>query len=124
MGPATAVILLGHGSRRAEANQGLHDAARDLRAVLGGAWVEVAFLQLAAPTLADAVADCVHAGADRIVVEPFFLYAGAHVLDDIPRALEALRRDYTHVELLQAPPLGIHPKLAEIAAERLKEVLS
>ena len=124
MEQTTAVILLGHGSRRGEANQGLQDAARDLRKLLGGGWVEVAFLQMARPTLDDAVADCVRAGAQRIVVEPFFLFPGAHVLEDIPLALEALRRHYAHVEFLLAPHLGTHPKLAEIAAERLQEVLS
>jgi sirohydrochlorin ferrochelatase len=119
----TAVILLGHGSRLAEANEGLEGVARDLRAVLDGGWVEVAFLQLAHPTLAEAVADCIRAGADRIAVQPFFLFPGAHVLEDIPQALENLRRAYAHVEILLAPHLGAHPKLAEIARERLQEVL-
>lgn len=123
MGQTTAVILLGHGSRLAEANEGLEAVARDLRAVLGGSWVEVAFLQMARPTLDDAVGDCVRAGADRIVVLPFFLFPGAHVREDIPRALDELRRLYAHVSFLQAPYLGAHRKLAEIANERLQEVL-
>jgi sirohydrochlorin ferrochelatase len=46
------------------------------------------------------------------------------VLEDIPTAVEALRRDHPGVEILLAPHLGTHPKLAEIAAERLQEVLA
>lgn len=119
----TAIILLGHGSRRAEANQSLEAVAQDLRDLLGGAWVEPAFLQLAPPSLPTAVGDCVQAGADRIVVQPFFLAPGAHVLQDIPEALAELRRLYAHVEIVLAPHLGAHRKLAEIAAERLREVM-
>jgi sirohydrochlorin ferrochelatase len=118
----TAVVLLGHGSRLPEANEALGEVARDLRSLLGGGWVEVAFLQLARPSLPDAVADCVTAGAGRIVIQPFFLFPGAHVLEDIPRAVEGLRRDHRHVEVVLAPHLGSHPKLAEIVCERLREV--
>jgi sirohydrochlorin ferrochelatase len=118
----TAVVLLGHGSRLPEANEALGEVASDLRSLLGGGWVEVAFLQLARPSLFDAVADCVTAGADRIVIQPFFLFPGAHVLGDIPQAVESLRRDHPRVEILLAPHLGNHRKLAEIALERLGEV--
>lgn len=119
----TAIILLGHGSRRPEANRALDAVAQDVREILGGAWVETAFLQMAPPSLPTAVGDCVQAGADRIVVQPFFLFPGAHVLQDIPEVLEELRRCYPHVEIALAPHLGTHRKLAEIAAERLQEVL-
>jgi sirohydrochlorin ferrochelatase len=119
----TAVVLLGHGSRLPEANQGLAEVAGHLRFLHVGEWVEVAFLQLAQPGLGEVVFQCVQAGADRVVVQPFFLFPGAHVLQDIPAAVEALRRAHPAVEILLAPHLGAHRKLAEIAAERLQEVL-
>jgi sirohydrochlorin ferrochelatase len=119
----TAIVLLGHGSRLSDANRALEDVARDLRELLGGGWVEVAYLQLARPTLPDAVAGCVQAGADRIMIQPFFLFPGAHVLEDIPQTVETLRREHPRVEILLAPHLGAHRKLAEIALERLQEVL-
>jgi sirohydrochlorin ferrochelatase len=120
----TALILLGHGSRRTEANHGLAEIAEQLRALRHEGWVEIAFLQLARPSLGDAVFHCVQAGADRVVIQPFFLFPGGHVLQDIPAEVEALRRDHPTVEILLASHLGAHPKLAEIAAERIEEVLS
>ena len=119
----TAVVLLAHGSRLPDAGRAMEQVAQDLRDILGGGWVEVAYLQMARPALPDAVAGCVQAGADRVVIQPFFLLPGAHVLEDIPRAAEALRRDHPNVEILVAPHLGTHRKLAEIALERLQEVL-
>ena len=120
--PPIAVILLGHGSRRSEANRDLVEVARRLSALVGSP-VQEAFLQLAEPGLEEAVRRCVEAGARRIAVQPFFLFPGAHVLEDIPRAVEALRAAHPGVTLFLAPHLGAHPKLAEIAAERLQEVL-
>jgi sirohydrochlorin ferrochelatase len=106
----------------AEANEGLSDVARQLTSLLGGGRVEAAFLQMAQPDLREAVDRCVKAGSARIAVLPFFLFPGAHVLEDIPKAVDALRRAYPAVEIVLAPHLGAHPKLAEIAAERLQEV--
>lgn len=119
----TAVILLGHGSRLPEANQGLHGVAHRVAELLGAARVEVAFLQLARPGLAEAADRCVAAGAGRVAVVPFFLFAGAHVRDDIPQELERLRSRHPRVEFQMASVLGDHPKLAEAAAERAREAL-
>ncbi|GAB4277347.1 MAG: CbiX/SirB N-terminal domain-containing protein [Deferrisomatales bacterium] len=124
MGSAqTAVVLLGHGSRVEDANRGLRAVARSVAAQLGVETVEAAFLQFATPTLEEAASACVAAGARRVAVVPFFLFSGAHVLEDIPAALARLRRRFPDVEFRLSPVLGGHPKLAEAAAERVKEVL-
>lgn len=122
-GESEAVVLLGHGSRLRSGNQGLHQAAERVSELLGGVSVTVAFLQLADPGLEEAVESCIAAGARRIAVVPFFLFPGAHVREDIPRALEALRARHPGVELHLANALGGHPKLAEVAAERAQEVM-
>ncbi len=118
-----ALILLGHGSRKAEANEPLFELARMTAEALGGCRYGVAFLQLAEPTLADAVAEAAEAGARSIVVMPFFLFPGAHVTEDIPEELEGLRAKYPHCAIRLAPHLGTHPLLAQVAAERVKETL-
>ena len=46
-----------------------------------------AFMELAEPSLADAVAEAVAAGADEIVVQPCFLFDGNHIRRDIPEML-------------------------------------
>ena len=120
---AEAVVLLGHDSRLAGGTCGLEPVAARVAALLGGARVEEAFLQLAQPNLDEAVARCVAAGAERIVVVPFFLFPGAHVQEDIPQALERLAAVYPRVTLHLAEVLGGHPKLAEVAAERAREAL-
>jgi precorrin-8X/cobalt-precorrin-8 methylmutase len=118
-----AVVLLGHGSRLESANRALEEVAQRVAALLGVARVETAFLQLARPGLEEAVERCVRAGARRVAVVPFFLFPGVHVLDDIPHAVAALTARHPGVEMTVTPALGGHPKLAEAAADRVREVL-
>lgn len=122
--PLGALVLLGHGSRLDSSNQGLAEVARRLAAQLPVERVEVAFLQLARPDLTEAVARCVAAGARRVGIVPFFLFPGAHVLEDIPRAVDALRERFPGVTFVLAPAIGDHPKVVEAAADRAREILS
>ena len=121
---STAVILLGHGSRLAEANAGLTAVASRVAKLLHARWVEVAFLQLAQPGLREAADRCVAAGARRVAIVPFFLFPGAHVRDVIPAAVAHLRTQHPGVTFTVAAVLGDHPKLAEAAADRAREALS
>ena len=117
------MVLLGHGSRLESANRGLQEVAAQVAARLHPRKVEAGFLQLAEPGLAEAVERCVAAGATRVVVVPFFLFAGAHVREDIPALLDELATRHPGVELCQADVLGGHEKLAEVATERALEVM-
>ncbi|MFQ6110911.1 MAG: sirohydrochlorin chelatase [Nitrospinota bacterium] len=119
----TALILVGHGSKKEEANRTLLEVAAQVKASLGLEIVEAAFLQLAEPGLDEALAVCVGEGAERVILIPYFLYMGAHVTKDIPAwALEAKSR-YPQIELIVGKHLGYHPKLAEVVAERVREAL-
>jgi len=113
VGTGSAVVLLGHGSRRAEANRGLEQVARAVGSLLDGEAVEIAYLQLARPGLAEAVERCVAAGARRVAVVPFF----------IPAEVERLRALHPGVVISVGRVLGDHPKLAQAAADRAREAL-
>lgn len=120
----SAVILLGHGSRKEEANRALEDVAQKVASELGTDQVKVAYLQLATPGLEEVVGSFAREGVRRVVLVPFFLFAGAHVLEDIPDAVNALRRRHPGLEIAVASVLGDHPKLVEAAAERAREALA
>lgn len=114
--PAWGVVVLGHGSRVATANEPLLEVARMASERLGGAPVEGAFLQMASPTLAEAVEKLYSIGARRIHVVPFFLYPGAHVTEDIPAEVERLNVLYPSVDFILTGHLGVHPLMADIVA--------
>jgi precorrin-8X/cobalt-precorrin-8 methylmutase len=116
------IILIGHGSPRKEANnveimagllhRAIHPDCQDQ-------CVKAAYMQFAQPDIAATIAACVEQGADRIVVHPFFLYAGVHVTKDIPEAIEGAGRKYPGVEFVYTEPLGAHEGLVRIILERI-----
>ncbi|MCL6584362.1 MAG: precorrin-8X methylmutase [bacterium] len=117
-----ALILLGHGSRLKEANESLYSLAKIIKSKSSLAIVQPAFLQLASPTLREGIESCLAQGASEIIVHPYFLYPGAHVLHDIPAIIEAARQDHPQVRIRLTPPLGVDDKLAEIVLERVTEI--
>jgi sirohydrochlorin ferrochelatase len=77
------VVLVAHGSRASSANQAHLDLAAALDArieptVLG------AFMELAEPSIGDAIGRAVDAGATVVAVLPYFLHPGRHQQVDIP----------------------------------------
>ncbi len=116
----TAVLLIAHGSRRAEANDDLVRLAEIIRGTVLYPIVETAYLEIAEPGIAAAGASCAAQGATFVKMLPYFLSAGAHVVED----LEAYRRElierFPSVTFELCPPLGLHPLMVEIVLDRLK----
>jgi sirohydrochlorin ferrochelatase len=113
-----ALLLVDHGSRRAEANAALDRVADQLRTACPDRIVRAAHMDLAEPSLAEALAACVAAGAREVVVVPFFLARGSHGAEDVPRLAHEAALRHPGVSVRVSEPLGPHPKLAEIALER------
>ncbi len=116
-----ALLLVDHGSRRAEANAQLEALAELVAARAGdGAIVRVAHMELASPSIAEGVAACVAAGAREVIVVPCFLAPGRHVIEDLPRLVaEAIASDANEgVRWRVSEPLGVHPLLAELVLVR------
>ena len=119
----TAILLMGHGSRVAEANSALHAIAEMVRKDGGYEIVEVAFREMHSPNIQAGIDACVRQGAQRVLLYPYFLFAGAHVLEDLPAEMEEAKKRHPGLQLLMGQPLGVHPKLAEIVCERIAEAL-
>ena len=119
----TAVLLIAHGSRRAEANHDLLDVAQQLRETSEYDIVVASYLELAAPPIPDGAAECVAAGADSILMMPYFLSAGSHVMRDLQRFRDELRERFPTQHFTLCPPLGLHPLMIDIVKDRLSEEL-
>jgi sirohydrochlorin ferrochelatase len=116
----SALLLIAHGSRHAEANEDLFHVAKAMER-RGHAVVEASFLETASPTIDDAAARCVERGAGRVVLLPYFLSAGVHVRRDLAAARDRLAARFRAVEFRLAEPLGRHPLLLDAVADRARE---
>jgi sirohydrochlorin ferrochelatase len=121
---ATAVLLIAHGSRRPEANDDLDYLAEQLRERGCYSFVQPSFLELSSPTIAEGAAACVAAGAQCVVMLPYFLAPGIHACDDMLTARAELAARFPDVEFLLAQPLGRHPLLVEVVLQRAEEAAS
>jgi len=118
----TAVIILGHGSRRNGAGDPLQALAEAVRQRGGYVAVEHAFIQYATPTFAEAVDSSLRQGAERIVVVPFFVQPGNHVSRDIPRMVHEAQREHPSVAFQVADHVGAHPMMAQIVEDLVAKV--
>lgn len=116
-----AIVLVDHGSRLPEANAVLEEVAALLRRRVPDRIVRVAHMELAPPTLAEAVAACVAEGAGEIVVHPYFLAPGAHATRDVPAQAEAAARRHPGVSIRVSAPLGAHEGLVDAILARVEE---
>lgn len=114
----TGIILFGHGSRLAGANDHLRAIAERFRASGRYPLCEAAFLELTTPSMAEAAKALVDRGARRLVVVPYFLAIGRHVAEDIPKLAREARRalgpDGEHVPIEITDILGNHPAILDI----------
>ena len=116
-----AILLVDHGSRRPEANDLVEQVAAKVRERAPDRTIRIAHLELASPTIDEGVDSCVEAGADEIVVHPYFLGPGNHTTHDIPRLVAEAAKRHPGLRVHISEPLGLHESLIDVIMERVKE---
>lgn len=119
----TAILLMAHGSRIAEANDAARQVAHMVQELTGFEIVETSFRELHTPNIQSGIDTCVAKGAERILLMPYFLFMGAHVQHDLPEEIEEAKKRHPNLIMEMGGHLGAHRKLAEIEAERIGEAL-
>lgn len=119
----TAILMMAHGSRIYEANDAAREVAAMVQEMTGFEIVEVSFREMHEPNIQQGIDACVARGAERILLMPYFLFMGAHVLHDLPEEIAAAEKRYPGLIMEMGGHLGVHRKLAEIEAERIGESL-
>jgi len=115
----TAVLLIAHGSRHEPANADLRLLAERMAERGDYPIVEAGFLELTEPDIASAGDLCVDRGAGRVLMVPYFLSMGVHLLRDLTAAREDLQGRHPSVRFVLGPPLGPDPMLDRLVAERV-----
>ena len=77
-------------------------------------------MEIAEPSIKQAVAACVANGASTIIVAPYFLSKGRHIQDDIPALVEEALTEYPDVVCMIAAPIGVDPVMARLIEDRVK----
>ena len=76
----------------------------------------LAYLELMAPTLDEAVDGAVDGGATTVDIVPLFLGTGGHLRHDLPPLVDALRSVHPHVTIRLHAAIGEHAAVSEAMA--------
>ncbi len=112
-----------HGSPRPQSNGAMFDVVEMVKARGTFDFVTVGFMECNEPTIPEAAAQCVEAGAGKVIAVPYFLHSGSHVADDLPTLLEEARGNYPDVQWLMGDYLGRDELVADVVAQRVREAL-
>ncbi len=118
----TALLLVGRGTYRPEANADLFKIARLCWERLQPHWglVEAAFVSLAPPGVPEGLRRCAALGARRVVVVPYFLNTGTLVKRIAQQAAETAR-ELPGVQVAVAAHLGLDPRCIGLILRRTEE---
>ena len=119
--PSTAVILVGRGATDPDANAEVAKTARLLYEGRGIGTVETAFVSLAEPGVTAALDRTSRLGFERLVVVPYFLFAGV-LPDRIVAQTAAWSAAHPAVDVRVAGVIGPSPRLAGLVAQRRAEL--
>ena len=110
-----ALLIVAHGSRREASNREVRALTERIAEQSGEGWqaVRCAFLELAPPSIPEALESLVREGMREIVVVPWFLAAGRHVQEDIPAEVEKVATAHPEVHIRITPHLGSAQGLTE-----------
>jgi len=115
------ILVVGHGSRRREANDDVREVACRIAELGAFPLVEASFLEIEHPNIREGVQRLVQRGAREIIVHPYFLSPGRHTRGDIPLAVEELANDHPQITFRISEPLSAHPLVVSAAIERIRE---
>jgi len=120
IGDGETALLVGHGSRRDKSNEAVRELAAGLEDRIGVS-TDAAFLELAEPSIPEAIETLAH-GSGRITMVPLSLFAASHVKNDLPLAVKRARSDHPNVRFHAGAHLGIHPAILDLLDDRARAV--
>jgi sirohydrochlorin cobaltochelatase len=117
----TVLLGVAHGSRDPASQavvQGLVERAAALRP---GLRTCTAYVDNASPSVRAALASLVEDGVRDVAVLPLLLTPASHSKTDVAGSVQAGRLDHPGLRLRYGRPLGPHPALVDVLAQRLAE---
>ena len=122
-GKRPGLLLVGHGTRDARGVSEFLSLADQVAGRLPNVLVRPGFLELAVPSIRDAVEDIGSGDVDVMVVVPALLFAAGHAKRDIPRAVDdALGQ--LQLPCVQAQHFGTHEQLIALSHRRFLDATS
>lgn len=112
------LLIVAHGSRREASNEEVRVLAGQVAEHLQvpADKVQVAFLELALPSIETALDNCFKQGVHEVSVLPYFLSSGNHVVSDVPREIAAVQSKWPDKVIKVLPHIGAADSMINLIA--------
>ncbi|WP_404317412.1 sirohydrochlorin chelatase [Malaciobacter canalis] len=117
------LVIIAHGSRLESSNKEIHNLAEKLKInnIDNNLKITYAFLELCEPSINKSIKDEIINGCNEIEVFPYFLAAGKHVKDDIPKEIDKLKEEYPDIKFKILPHLGSCKEIVSLIFSQLQD---
>lgn len=116
MAQTAGLVLFAHGARDPEWAEPFRAIAVRVAASRKDLAVKLAFLELQAPSLPDAISELAAAGHRTIHIAPLFMAQGGHLKKDVPALLAEIGRQQPALTIELLPAIGDVPGLRDAIA--------
>ena len=113
------IVVAGHGSRDPDGIREFEALMALIRMRAPQHVVSHGYLEFASPTIDQALAANLAAGARQVVMVPGVLLAATHAKNDLPSELLTYARAHPDIDFHFGAPLGLHPLLLQLVQERI-----
>ena len=86
--------------------------------------VEVCFMSRLGPHFPEVFEKCVNLGATKVLVIPYFLHSGLHLVLDVPEMLQEQAQKFPGVTLQMGRGFGFDEMLVDLVQTRIEETRS
>ena len=116
-----AVLLVGHGSKLAGSNDAMDQVIARLRQEEPATLFQAAFLEIQSPSIPEGIELCLKKSAEEVIVVPYFVQTGKHVVQDIPRIVAEAKMRYPQKEIRLAEYLGFDERIVAVVNDRIHQ---
>ena len=116
-----ATVLFAHGARDPRWARPFERLVEELKGLLPGERVALAFLELMRPSLPDCVAALYAEGVRSVRVVPVFFGLGGHLREDLPRIVAELQAAHAGLAIAVDPPIGEQPAVTSAIARAVAQ---
>lgn len=118
----SAILVVGHGTRKLEGAEQLRTMVQRMRDLQPRVPMYESFLELAQPSIEDAIARMGQDGVRSAIVVPVLLFSAGHAKSDIPEAVANAATPFGIRILGQTSPLGTSEPAIALSQVRFREI--
>ena len=112
-------MLVGHGSKLINSNEALNRVMESLQIKEPTTFFQVAYLEIQPPNIPQGIELCLNQGAEEVVVIPYFVQTGKHVVEDIPRIVREAQTRFPKKRIQLGEYMGFDERLVSLVLDRV-----